>query len=355
MAPEQVLPASTKIQSVDLDANVVESGSDLSSVTGSDETDDDMDPDSSPVLIRETVDGKTVKVYENDAYCDSKGKDVKVYHPRREVRHTTTTQLAPVVTAPPGKKRKYESAEVMHATSKHEVTRPRKFGVNAGEYLRQGPSLTTRVHSYSQPDGGRRAPRGAKSNSTLSTTRDEIAWPLGTIHGPSTLASANAFEYPSRSRTMHSVKHEVPSGPFHYGENTHQPVYLSMQTSAGDLPFPPTPPVLRQAFTNSRGMKPAKNVPKARIQGYQSDNPLSMDPGKQSPAYATTEYQHRHFGSARNLSQRASLPVFTDNLDSTSSSARSHHINSADSAITMVDSPTEGMMVDEEESKEMDI
>ncbi|KAJ9102442.1 hypothetical protein QFC21_002842 [Naganishia friedmannii] len=345
-------PPEATVRNVNLDASALDSGSDLSSAPSSDDTDDEVDSDTSIHLLRETANGKLLKVYEND---DAKGKHVKAYHPRREGQQTTTTtQLPPVVTAPSAKKRKYENAEFKHATSRYDLAKPSlQSGVALEEYVRLGPTLSTDVHIYSQVDGHRRQTRGAKLGGAVSATRDEIALPLGTIYGPATTASANNYEYPSRSQTMRPAKYEASTAIFRpTGNPHHQPVYLSMQTSgSGGHLYPTSPPTHQQTFTNHDNIRAVRDAPRSRIQGYQTETPLAMNTSKQSSAYTTAEYREHHIDNARSLSRRALLPVLTDNLDCTSPAGRTKQINSFDSAITMVDSPAESTSVNEEEEE----
>ncbi|KAJ9121635.1 hypothetical protein QFC22_002255 [Naganishia vaughanmartiniae] len=335
MSPEPIIPAASMARNIDFDACAVDSGSDLSSAPSSDDTEHEMEPNTATHLTREMADGKVVKLYEND---DPKGKYVKVYNPRRESQHTTS-QRPTFVTAPPEKKRKYEHTEFVHPISRYEdVAQTQQSGVHADDYVMQ-------------------ATRGAKFSGAVSATRDEIALPLGTIYGPATPASADNYEYPSMSATTRPVKVEAPTAAFRStgNTNTYKPVYLAMQPSERDGPFYPAPSKLRQTFSNhASSNRPVRDPPRSRIQGYQTDAAPSTNASQHSSAHTTAEIRYQS-DSAKNLSQRGLAPFLTDNLDLTSQSERTQHISNFDSAVTMVDSPTEDMMVDEEESKGMNL
>jgi hypothetical protein len=66
--------------------------------------------------------------------------------------------------------------------------------------------------------------------------------------------------------------------------------------------------------------------------------------------------QHgQYFDSARTPSQQALLPALTNEPNLANPAGRTQQVDSFDSAITLVDSPTESMMVDGEGSKGTDL
>ncbi|KAJ9107892.1 hypothetical protein QFC19_002635 [Naganishia cerealis] len=376
MTPEFTPTAPNR--TVNLDAQL-DPESELTSVTSSDDSEGGTDTDGNIHLVQDTANEKLVQVYENPT---SNGKHMKIYHPRINTRNTANVNVsdhsnlaAVMATGIPAKKRKYEIADFSHAASQY-ILQPQASEFESVRFGRQGLPLSTSVSDMpaNRFRRVRESEERSKLKGTVSATRNEIALPLDTIYGPMTPASANSNPWPSATHPMtlgHSRTNYQP------GENVHKPIYLSMQA-------PPRPTIALKS--------PATR--KSRIQGYQSELSSLVDTsytsslttskeawtwenirstaraaiphetrnikngriaatldGDQQSSIDTTVIDSQRIENTNILSEHARLPFLAANRDMAGQKIRPQHTASLNSANSMAESPSEGMVLDGDESR----